>query len=149
MGPSTPFMVVEDRRSFIPFAGSSYSGSPKQRTLPVYCLGKKHSYSLGENRVLPPPTYTRPRDRDGPAHTGPRTISLSTTPVAASRATSLPLPTGVKYTAALPAPMPEPTPSQTSRYKGFPGEPPISGIFGRPWRQRSEATSIDLASERW
>src|SRR5467141_716212 len=75
-----------------PFAQDSHSGSPKQRTLPVYCLGKKHSYSLGEKRVLPPPTYTRPRDRDGPAHTGPRTIFLSTAPVEASRATSLPLP---------------------------------------------------------
>src|SRR5262249_49667592 len=53
------------------------SGRPKQRTLPVFCFGKKLSNSLGVNRVLPPPTYTRPRDSDGPAHTGPRTISLS------------------------------------------------------------------------
>src|SRR5882672_11789768 len=106
-------------------------GNPKQRTLPVYCLGKKHSYSLGENRVLPPPTYTRPRDRDGPAHTGPRTISLSTAPVAASRATSLPLPTAVKYTTPLPTAMPEPTTSPTSRYIGLPGVPPISAILGR------------------
>src|SRR5438034_6378065 len=101
--------AVEEQRSFSPFAQDSHSGRPKQRTLPVYCLGKKHSYSLGENRVLPPPTYTRPRDSDGPAHTGPSSISLSTLPVAVSRATNLPLPTAVKYATPLPTATPEAT----------------------------------------
>src|ERR1041385_9206911 len=130
------------------FNHNSHSGSPKQRTPPVYCFGKKHSYSLGENKVLPPPTYTRPFERDGPAHMGPRAISFSTAPLAASRATSLPLPTVVKYTTPLPTAIPEPTMSPTSRYMGSPGVPPTSGIFGRSCRQRSRERSSEVAVTR-
>src|SRR5262249_29133039 len=36
--------------------GDDHSGRPKQRTLPVYCFGKKHSKSAGVQRTLPPPT---------------------------------------------------------------------------------------------
>src|SRR5581483_2001362 len=84
------------RFSYRCLLASPPSGKPKQRTQPVYFLGKKDSESLGVNSVLPPPTYTRPRERDGPQNTGPISISLSTLPVAASRAMSLPLPTVVK-----------------------------------------------------
>jgi hypothetical protein len=80
----------------------SSSGSPKQRTLPVYFLGKKHSASRGEKSVLPPPTYPRPRDSDGPEQIGPSSISLSTFPVLALRATSLPTLSGLSvFSAAL------------------------------------------------
>src|SRR5579863_5136657 len=127
---------------------SSLPGKPKQRIEPVYCLGKNDSNGLGLHSVFPPPTYTRPRDSDGPAKTGPRSISLRTAPVVASRAISLPLPTAVKYATPFPTAIPEPTMSPTSRYIGFPGVPPISAILGRSCRQRSVARSIDIAVTR-
>src|SRR5262249_28069017 len=96
------------REGFLAF-GDDHSGKPKQRTLPVYCLGKKHSKSEGVQSTLPPPTYTRPRDRAGPANTGPRATSFNTSPVVASSAMSLPLPTVVKYATPLPTAIPEPT----------------------------------------
>src|SRR5262249_43813819 len=78
--PTTPYSFPEPRRST-----SSLPGRPNEYTAPVRPLGKYASLlSNGAKKMFPDPTYTRPRDTDGPHHTGPSGISFNDFPVAVS-----------------------------------------------------------------